>query len=154
MILYLVQHAEARSKEEDPSRSLSDEGREHIRNVAEFVKGLDIKVRHILHSGKMRALQTAQILEQYIQSEMGVEEADGLAPMDDPGIWSVRLAQMSENTMIVGHLPHLAKLSTELLCGSKVKDIISFQMGNILCLKRSFDGNWMVEWIIKPGMFT
>jgi len=154
MTLYLVQHAEARSKEEDPSRSLSDEGRENITKVAAFVKGLKIEVRHILHSGKMRALQTAQILEEYIQSERGVAEADGLAPMDDPGIWSVRLAEMSENTMIVGHLPHLGKLSTLLLCGSKEKDIISFQMGNIFCLKRSAEGNWMVEWLIKPGMFT
>ncbi len=149
-----MQHAEARSKEEDPSRSLSDEGRENIRKVAEFVKGMSIEVRQILHSGKMRALQTAQILEKYIHSERGVAETDGLAPMDDPAIWSVRLARMSENTMIVGHMPHLGKLASLLLCGSTEKDIISFQMGKVLSLKRNPDGSWMVEWILRPGMFT
>ncbi|MBI4682063.1 MAG: phosphohistidine phosphatase SixA [Nitrospirae bacterium] len=152
MYLYLVQHAASMSKEEDASRSLSEKGIEDIRKISGFVQGMNIKVTHILHSGKMRALQTAQILEEHITDDMGVLGTDGLLPMDEPEIWHKRLNEMSENTMLVGHLPHLSKLSVLLLCNNKKEEIINFEMGGIVCLKRSEDRNWTVDWIIKPGM--
>ena len=154
MYLYLVQHAAARSKEEDPSRGLSEKGIEDIKKVATFTKGMKIEVHKIFHSGKMRALQTAQVMEDHIKMDTGIDETDGLAPMDEPEIWFSRLAEINENTMLVGHLPHLGKLSMLLICGNREKDIIDFEMGCIVCLKRSVDGNWTVDWIIKPGMVT
>lgn len=159
MYLYLVQHAEALSKEADPSRSLSEKGMEDIKKVAAFVKVFNIEVHHIFHSGKMRALQTAQMLADNITSDMGVLEAEGLAPMDDPAIWFKRIAEIKEDAMLVGHLPHLGKLAMQLLCGKKEGEIINFEMGSIVCLKRTDvgidanrDGNWAVDWIIKPRM--
>ena len=38
MRLYLVQHADAKLKEEDPSRPLSDKGWGDIRNVAKYAE--------------------------------------------------------------------------------------------------------------------
>ncbi len=152
MYLYLVQHAASMSKEEDASRSLSEKGIEDIRKISGFVQGMHIEVTHILHSGKMRALQTAQILEENITADMGVLETDGLLPMDEPEIWHKRINEMSKNTMLVGHLPHLSKLSVLLLCSNNTREIIDFEMGGIVCLKRSEDLIWTVDWIMKPGM--
>jgi phosphohistidine phosphatase len=152
MYLYLMQHGEAKSKEEDPTCSLSEKGTEDVRKIAEFARGMNIEVQRIFHSGKERALQTAQMLEGYIKVTMSVENTDGLAPMDEPEIWLTRLSDIKENTMLVGHLPQLDRLSALILTGSKGRGIIDFQRGCIVCLKRDDDGNWTVDWITKPGM--
>ena len=56
MKLYLVQHAESKRKEEDPSRPLSEKGWEDIRKMAKYAeKYLHIQVNQIFHSGKLRA---------------------------------------------------------------------------------------------------
>jgi phosphohistidine phosphatase len=69
MLLYLVQHAESLSKEEDPTQSLSEKGMKDIKKVANYVAGLNIKINQIFHSEKLRALQTAQILSDFIKAE-------------------------------------------------------------------------------------
>ncbi len=151
MFLYLVQHAEALSKEEDHSRSLSDKGVEDIKKVAAFISKQNINVKRILHSGKKRSLQTAQILSGYIESDKLYSETEGLAPNDNPGIWFELISKMKDNIMLVGHLPHLAKLLSLLLFGDE-KKIVNFETGSVTCLKGSEDGSWAIEWIIKPGM--
>jgi phosphohistidine phosphatase len=152
MFLYLVQHGEAHSKEEDSSRSLSGKGIKDVKKIASFSRGLKIAPHQIVHSGKMRALQTAQLLAESVTSDMGVLESDGLSPMDDPEMWFGRLSKMNEDIMIVGHLPYLDKLASLLLCRDKENRIINFDMGSIVCLKRLEEFNWSVEWFIKPGM--
>lgn len=152
MFLYLVQHAEALSKEEDPTRSLSKKGIKDAQKIASFSRGLKIAPHQVVHSGKMRALQTAQVLAERVTSDMGVLESDGLSPMDDPEMWFGRLSKMNEDIMIVGHLPYLDKLASMLLCRDKENSIINFEMGGIVCLKRLEEFNWTVEWFIKPGM--
>lgn len=150
MFLYLVQHAEALSKEEDPSRSLSDKGIEDIKKTAAFISGMKPGVQQILHSGKMRALQTAQIMSDHIPG-VNMSETDGLAPMDDPGIWLGRISKLNNNVMLVGHLPHMAKLAGLVLCGEE-KNVVNFETGCVVCLSKPDDGDWALEWIIKPGM--
>ncbi len=152
MFLYLIQHAEALSKEEDATQSLSDKGIRDIEKVAAFISGSGIKLKNICHSGKMRSIQTAQILSDHIKPEKGTKLADALDPMDDPETWYTMLNDSRENVMLVGHLPHLEKLSSWLLCGDKDKKVIDFQMGSIVCLNRSEDGSWAIEWMITPEM--
>lgn len=154
MLLHLVQHAEAKSKDIDPSRGLSEKGINDIKKVAEYAAKLKVSVNRIIHSGKMRALQSAQVLAEHISVNTEVIESDGLAPMDDPGIWHERLVEMQEDIMLVGHLPYMAGLSGLLVCGNKEKGAVNFEMGCIVCLKRSDAGSWAFEWIIKPGMIN
>ncbi|MCZ2845213.1 MAG: histidine phosphatase family protein [Candidatus Bathyarchaeota archaeon] len=68
MKLYLVQHAEAKQEEEDPARPLSEKGWENLDKISDFLKGKDIKVSKIFHSGKLRAKQTAEKLSEAIDS--------------------------------------------------------------------------------------
>jgi phosphohistidine phosphatase len=150
MQLFLVQHAEAKKEEEDPSRSLSEKGFQDIKNAASYAAALNIKVSQIFHSGKTRALQTAEVLADFIKPVRCISETDGLAPLDEPQIWIERLKDMSENIMLVGHLPHLGKLASLLLCGDKEKGIIDFKMAGIVCLKRFNESNWSVEWMLIP----
>ncbi|UCF86850.1 MAG: phosphohistidine phosphatase SixA [Nitrospiraceae bacterium] len=150
MRLYLVQHGEARSKEEDPGRGLSEKGIQDITKIAQYVSNLGIKTSRVFHSGKTRALQTARVLADYLKVDQGITEAEGLSPMDDPRIWSDRISGMQEDIMLVGHLPHLAVFSSLLLCGAQDKNIINFKMAGIVCLQRAEDGNWAIDWMITP----
>jgi phosphohistidine phosphatase len=152
MLLYLVQHAEAKKEEEDPERGLTDKGFRDIARTAVYAQKLGFRVSAIYHSGKKRAAQTAKVLADYLKPEKGIAGTDKLAPMDDPAIWSKRVTEMSGDIMLVGHLPYLAKLTGLLLCGDKEKMFVDFRMAGIVCLKRSEDGTWALEWMIVPGM--
>jgi phosphohistidine phosphatase len=150
MFLYLVQHGEAKREEEDPSRPLSDKGVEDVKGVASNVSRLNLEVKEVFHSGKARAKQTAELLTGNMRIAKGVSQTDGLAPLDDPGVWAERLKGKRESLMLVGHLPHLGKLSSLLLIGDKEKNIIAFKMGGIVCLKRDEVGMWSLQWMITP----
>jgi len=150
MKLYLVQHAEARGEEEDPSRPISEKGWRDLEEVSRFLEGRGIKVTRILHSGKLRAKQTAEKLSEVFRSSEGVKETDGLAPLDDPTTWGKKLKEESADVMLFGHLPHLSRLAGLLLTGDPNRKVIDFKMGGVVCLERDEDRNWFVGWMIIP----
>ena len=153
MKLYLVQHAEARSKDEDPERPLSDEGRGDIEKVAAFAAGhASIRVARILHSGKTRARQTAEVIAARLGTALPVQQAEGLEPLAESSIWADRLGAEKGDTMLVGHLPHLSKLASRLLCGNEEIKTVDYRMGGIVCLERDDTGNWAVNWMLTPDM--
>ncbi|MEW6161870.1 MAG: phosphohistidine phosphatase SixA [Nitrospirota bacterium] len=154
MLLYLVQHGEAKREEEDPSRPLSDKGTEDVNRAASYISKLNMEVDEVLHSGKLRAKQTAEMLAGNLKIARGVSETDGLAPLDDPGLWAERLEARTNPLMLVGHLPNLGRLASLLLCGDVEKNIIAFKMGGIVCLKRDVEGKWSLQWIITPEILA
>jgi len=149
MFLYLIQHGEAKSEKEDPERGLTDRGIEDVKRVAQFLSAINLSISRIFHSGKKRALQTAELYAEYLKPARGLAMAEGLAPLDDPHIWSEKLRSIYEDIALVGHLPHLERLSSLLLCGDAGKKIINFRMGGIVCLKRT-DNIWSIEWAVVP----
>jgi phosphohistidine phosphatase len=152
MNLYLVQHAEARSKEEDPERPLSDKGVADIKKVASYLtERAVLRVSHILHSGKLRARQTAEILGEQLHPG-GVTITDGLSPLDEPAIWAGRLAEADEDLMLVGHLPHMGKLAALLLTGNEDLPVVQFRMGGVTGLTRDATGDWSLCWMVIPDI--
>ena len=152
MLVYLVQHTEAKREEEDPARDLTDQGRRDITRVAQYAGELSLTVSRIYHSGKTRAYRTAEILAASLKPAQGVSEAAGLKPLDDPVLWADRLKGMTEDLALVGHLPHLARLAALLTCGDQDKNVINFQMGGMVCLRRLEAGPWAVEWMLIPAL--
>jgi phosphohistidine phosphatase len=149
MKLYLIQHGIAKTKVEDPDRSLTDEGEEQTRKVARFIAP-DVTVSRILHSGKIRARQTAQIFAEVLKTVDALETAKGLDPLDDPQIQAARLAEESGNWMLVGHLPHLNRLASLLLCGDPRREPIAFRNSGVVCLARDEEGKWSLQWAVTP----
>ncbi|MCD6409121.1 MAG: phosphohistidine phosphatase SixA [Candidatus Verstraetearchaeota archaeon] len=149
MKLYLVQHGEAKREEEDPARPLTDRGREEAEKMAAYAARIGVRVERIVHSGKLRALQTAEIMARHLKPVKGVEKADTLEPLADPKVWAERLKEVSEDLMLVGHLPHLSKLASLLLTGREDVEPVKFRMAGIVCLERD-EGKWRVQWVVKP----
>ena len=150
MKLYLVQHAEAKGEEEDPARPLSEMGWKDLEKVTSFLRKRGIEIARILHSGKLRARQTAEKLSEVVRSSEDVQENEGLAPLDDPAKWENRLREETADVMLVGHLPHLSKLAGLLLTGDSNRRVINFKMGGVVCLERDEKGSWSVGWMIIP----
>jgi phosphohistidine phosphatase len=147
MFLYLVRHGEAKSKDEDPGRSLSDKGMHDVNEVARAMSKKNITVTAIFHSGKKRAEQTAQIIAGAISPAKGISEQEGLKPNDDPSIWSDKIKNTDDNIMLVGHLPHLDVLTSQLLSRGSVR----FSAGQVICLERYSNGSWTLKWTIAPA---
>jgi phosphohistidine phosphatase len=153
MEIYLIQHAESKSKEEDPERPLTDKGRNDTEKVASYARNhADIDIKIIFHSGKLRAIQTAEILAKFINPSEGFRESDGLEPMADPDIWAERISTSKGNIMLVGHLPHLGKLAGVLLNADESKNVVNFQNSGMVKLVQAEDGIWMMYWMIVPSI--
>lgn len=146
MFCYLVQHGKATSKDEDPERPLTNEGRAEVQAVLDAAAGRMDGVARIVHSGKLRASETAEL----IAARLGVaaEQGDNLAPNADPVIWRERLDETEADTVLVGHLPHLSHLAGLLLCG-RDQEVVRFRNAGIACLGRDEEG-WAVRWVAVP----
>jgi phosphohistidine phosphatase len=146
--LYLVQHGQAKAEAEDPERPLTTDGADDVTRVARrAVERLGVRPRRVVHSGKTRARQTAEIWGRLL--DLDDEHSDALAPNDDPTVWVGRIANDNDDLMLVGHLPHLARLATLLLTSAADHPIIQFQQGGLVGLERS-DAGWMVAVVLPP----
>src|SRR4051794_29051865 len=114
MRLYLVQHGGAVPDELDPRRPLSEAGRREVEAVGRLLAGAGVRVARIVHSGKERARQTAELLAAAPGSG-AVEVMAGLAPKDPVKPVVRAIAEFGSDTMLVGHLPLLARLAARLV---------------------------------------
>ena len=150
MVLYLVRHGEAVLKEMNSDRPLSDRGLAEVRHVSERAAKKDLLVTKIFHSGKMRAMQTASILQDYLKPSSGIAETEGMNPKDDiSGI--LPLIESEDNIMLVGHLPFLEKLASYLVTGNQDRRIVEFPTAGIVCLEKEQEkGPWKIRWRLTP----
>jgi phosphohistidine phosphatase len=151
MVIYLVQHGESKSETEDQERPLTEKGKEAVESVASYVAPLGVEVAQVIHSGRLRAKQTAELFTHYLSPPQGVKEETGLGPLDDPQQAKRLIDQAERPFMIVGHLPHLGRLASLLILGAPDKEVIKFTMGGIVCLSQR-DDSWLVEWGLIPKL--
>jgi phosphohistidine phosphatase len=150
MALYLAQHGRSLPKEQDPERGLSPEGIAEVERIAGVARGYGVRVGCIRHSGKLRALRTAEIFAAALLPERGIEESRGLDPLDPVEPWPTRL-RTEENLMLVGHLPFLERLTGLLIVDSPDRLLFKFQNGGLVCLDRLPENpHWFIKWALMP----
>jgi phosphohistidine phosphatase len=151
MNLYLMQHGISMSEEDDPSRPLTEDGRATVARVAERAQAAGVAIDRILHSGKLRAEQTAQILADALGTS--AEATDGLAPNDPVTPITEWLRDQSEDgsVALVGHLPFLDRLASLLVGDDEDAQVIEFQNGGLVALVPKPDrAGFAVAWILAP----
>lgn len=152
MKLYLAQHGLALSKEEDPERPLSEAGRAQVEALARQLGQAGVRVARVWHSGKPRALQTAQCLARRVMPRGRVERLDGLAPNDPVAEFVVDADVWQEDTLVVGHLPFMARLASLLLVQDAGRELVRFTPGSVLCLERLEHDRWQLDWLLRPEL--
>ena len=150
MALYLVQHGKSLSKEEDPEQGLSMEGSADVTRIAQVAKTYGVRPAAILHSGKKRTLQTAEIFTRALCDDKSPREMSGINPLDDVTVVAKAL-KTDDNLMLVGHLPFMEKLAGFLITGSIERLVFKFQNGGIVCLDK-IQGSpwWHIKWSLMP----
>lgn len=154
MRIYLVQHGEAVAEAEDPKRPLSPAGAAAVQRMADWAHRHGLPVTTVLHSGKLRAAQTAQTFASELEVPNGLRESEGLKPKDDPREVAKRLTQLGEGAMLVGHLPHLSRLAGLLLAGDPDASPVAFRNAGIVCLESAGerDARWSLAWSVVPEL--
>lgn len=156
MRLYLVQHGDALAEDADPARPLSQTGERDVRRLTEFLAARGLAVSRVVHSGKLRARQTAEILAAGLASGVAAQEFAGLSPKDPTGPFAGLIARWQEDVMVVGHLPFLGKLVSRLTLGAEDHDLAAFQPGSVVCLERADGtadpGAWRLAWMLRPEL--
>lgn len=154
MKLYLVQHGEACAKEADPERPLTDEGHADIKRLAVFLEQTGIRVKRVIHSGKLRAEQTAERLAATIAPGIELEPSGLINPNDNPKAFDWQSESWDTDTLIVGHLPFMAKLVSHLLIEDETRAITDFHPGSIVCLEHADNNQWHINWMIRPELLN
>ncbi len=150
MALYLVQHGQCLSKDQDPQKGLSTQGFEQVQQIAQVAAAYGIQPANIDHSGKKRALQTAQIMADELKPKNGVRVIQGINPLDDVAAFAESV-DSSHESMIVGHLPFLEKLVTFLIIGQLTPPVFRMQNGGIVCLDLYPGSRQLaVKWALMP----
>jgi phosphohistidine phosphatase len=150
MALYLVQHGKSLPKGIDPDQGLSEEGVAETKRIAEVAANYGVNVSHIKHSVKTRAYKTAEIFTSALNSPRGIAEVDGLKPLDDVITFAAAI-DPDENSMLVGHLPFMERMTSYLVTGSTDKPVFKFQNSGIVCLNKDPDsGSWVIVWTLMP----
>jgi phosphohistidine phosphatase len=150
MGLYLVQHGISLPKDVDPGKGLSEEGISDVKRIAEVAKGYHVQVSQIRHSGKKRTRQTAKIFAAALNPLKGIQEVSGLNPLDDV-TKIARTVGQPDDTMWVGHLPFMERMTAFLITGATDIPVFKFQNGGILCLNQDpVARSWVIKWSLMP----
>lgn len=150
MALYLVQHGKSLPKEVDPQQGLSQEGRADVERIAAVARNYGIRVAGIAHSGKLRAVQTAEIYASALGILNNITERSGLKPLDNVAVFGDTL-NTGDDLMLVGHLPFMEKLISYLVTGDAENLVFKLQNGGILCLEKDDDSrSWYIKWTLMP----
>jgi len=136
----------------NPERPLTEKGRSDVEKVANFLKRAGVGVSHIWHSSKRRAKETAGIMEESLRPNGGISQIDNLKPNDLPENIMEEIGEVSDDLMIVGHLPHLANLVALLLCNEGSRTFVQFQQVGCIALERNRDGCWELIWAVMPNI--
>jgi len=152
MRLYLVQHGEALPEGVDSARPLSEKGRADVSLLGGFLQRAGVQVIEIQHSGKQRAVETAEILAAaFITSQVSVRRA--INPNDPVAAFVSEMRETKDDLLVVGHLPFLGRAASLLLAGVENLPLIAFEPGGMACLSRADDGRWSLSWMVVPSLF-
>ena len=151
MKLYLVQHGEAVAKNIDPGRPLSRQGEHDVQRMAGFLKKCNVALDKIMHSGKMRAHQTAEILAEAVLIKGEIEAVKGVNPDDPVEDFSIVAHKLKQDTMVVGHLPFMSRMVSYLITGNPDQAVVAYKPGSIVCLERNAEQYWQIQWMLRPN---
>ncbi len=152
MRLYLAQHGEACPKEVDPERPLTEKGRSDVERMARFLADAGIRAQRVIHSGKRRAEQTATLLAQGIAPEVELEVSGLINPQDPPEAFDWQSDAWDRDTLVVGHLPFMARLVSHLLIQDEERILTEFRPGTVICLEKEEPGDWRIAWMVRPEL--
>jgi len=151
MKLYLMRHGEAYDAQVQIQRPLTEKGRDEVQRVANMLVKNNINIADIFHSGVLRAQQTAEIVAQTLNFQRKLQIMPQLNKPDDVDIIVDKISGFVDDTLLVGHIPVMPLLVSELVTNTKDQEIVIFEPASLVCLEK-IEENWGIGWVIKPSL--
>lgn len=151
MELFFAQHGKAASKDEDPERPLTVEGRAETERVGRLISRSGVTVDAVWHSGKLRARQTAELFAEALEPARGVAERDDLGATDDPAAAVEAVRETGGGVLLVGHKPFMDRLPSLLLGADPVgeRPTVDVRYSGVGALGL-VEGEWVLRWYVPP----
>lgn len=149
--ILIMRHAEAYSAEESPERSLNPLGVMHAKKMAAWAYQIHIPIKIILHSKALRSKETAFIMgEKY-----------GIQPIHHPAlnpdepllVLSQIIGDLDSNTLLVGHLPNIDRLSNLLITYDAACPTLSFLPAAMAAFSLN-ENSCFIDWAISPDLIN
>lgn len=143
-----MRHGQAGGGEDPP---LTAFGRKEIEKMALFCKKRPLEITRICHSGKKRALQTAEIMADALG--VPLSEKSGLKPNEAVLAFSNTLENEIPGLLLVSHLPFLTRLASRLVLGEEREDFLALETGSLLLLTQEM-GTWKLAGLLSPALLS
>ncbi len=152
MKIYLARHGDYLNGNDDFTRGLSERGRRDIAAVANALKEKGVTIHRTIHSRRLRAQQTAEILADTLMSSSVLDMVEGITPNDEPDEFIAEtFAKLPTDTIVVGHLPFMGRLVSLLLTGDADKSPDNFEAGTVVCMEQTDNSKWTKLWTVHPS---
>ncbi len=160
MHLHLLRHGRAENRAasgRDADRVLTTDGVAELRRVLELARNAGTRPTLILSSPLARAVQTAEIARQVLESPGPILGASSLVPSGSPQlIWDeLRLHSSEPDVLAVGHEPLLSQMVAWLVGSSRA--MMQFPPAGMARFEidaSSTEGAGTLEWMITPDLIT
>ena len=156
MNLYILRHGIAADRgfdyPHDDLRPLTDKGIKRMRREAKGMDAMGVAPDLIISSTLLRAIQTAEIVQQGLSSPPPMIRSAALVPSAHP---SQILDEITTNhssldsVMVVGHEPHMSSLVSYILTG-RVSWLIDMKKGALVSIDLSPAGRGRLLWALAP----
>ncbi len=156
MNLYILRHGIAADRgaqyPDDDLRPLTDKGISRMRREAKGMDAIGVSPDLIISSTLVRAIQTAEIVQQRLSSPPPLIKSRSLVPEAHPSQILDELAanhSSLDSVMVVGHEPHMSSLVSYILTG-RVSWIIEMKKGALVSIDLSPSGRGQLLWALAP----
>jgi phosphohistidine phosphatase len=154
MILYLMRHANAGLRRENPTqdskRALIKEGKEQCMLMARVLSALNAQIDVIVSSPLKRALQTAQFVGTELGFDAKVEVSPALGLAADYAAFQKLIEKYAdrEGILLVGHNPNLFKFLGRIITGNGAAGV-RMRKGSVARIDMSKHPP-LLQWLIDP----
>ena len=156
MNLYILRHGIAADRSskypDDNLRPLTRKGIDRMRREATGMNALGIAPNVIISSTLVRAVQTAEIVQQGLSAPPQMITTHALVPEAHPSQILQELAASHSSlssVMVVGHEPHMSSLVSYILTG-KISWLIDLKKGALCSIDLSPSGRGQLLWALAP----
>ena len=113
-----------------------------------------MQLARVMHSGVLRAEQTADILTNAVAPSLTPQKMDGLHPMDRTETIALNLRNWDEPVLLVGHNPFMEALTARLLTGDENGALLAFEPGTVAALAPITQdrSRFALLWFVTPMM--
>ena len=156
MNLYILRHGIAAERggeySDDNMRPLTRKGIRRMRREAKGMSAIGIAPDLIISSTLVRAVQTAEIVQQGLSAPPQMITTHALVPEAHPSQILQELAASHSSlssVMVVGHEPHMSSLVSYILTG-EISWLIDLKKGALCSIDLSPSGRGQLLWALAP----